>query len=115
MTRSELDADILRLCTFLVEDLGAPTVKTEVLQMQPVKVHVGITIPEVSPEMIHAALTPAAIRDAIDKAWPPRVGGFMVNVPPKSIGIAADDVHVILDLVLYSVSLESEAHLQPKA
>lgn len=115
MTRTELDADILRFCTLLVEDLGVPEIKTEILQMQPVKVHVGITILDVPPDVVLAAHTPASMRDAIDKAWPPRVGGFMVNIPPKSIGIAADDVHVIFALVLYSVSLEGEPHLQLKA
>ena len=112
MTRSQLDADISRLCTHLMADLGAPEVKTEVLQMRPLKVRAGITVAEVDPQIVVATCTSEAMRNACLNAWPM---GMMINCPPKSIGIAADDQHVIFDLIFYSVNLETEAHLQPKA
>lgn len=114
MTRSALDAAILRFCTHLFEELGVPEVKTEVIRMMPLKFHIGITIPDVAPEIVLAACSIAEMHAAVQKAWPPSSGGFVVNFPPGSIGIAADDLHVIFDIVFYSVSLEIEEHLKLK-
>ena len=49
ISTDQLTADITQLCTHLFEPLGIPVVKQQLIPTTPIRVRVGVTIPEVPP------------------------------------------------------------------
>lgn len=111
MTPTELATDIQSFASRLVAMLtDKPIVKQQILSHAPLKVRVGIRAAGVAPEAIQAALTSAAMREAWLATWPENTHG---GCDPQSIALAGDDKHIVFDLTIFSVRLETPEFLTP--
>ncbi|WP_395739290.1 hypothetical protein [Prosthecobacter sp.] len=111
MTPTALKLGLTQFCGHLLSALGEPVLKEpHILQTKPLKVRVGITIPDVPPQTVLAA---CSISSELHAAW---LAVWPYNTPggcnPKSITIAADGETVIFDLTFF-VPYEAEDTLRP--
>jgi hypothetical protein len=120
MTPAQLDTELRAFASHLLapllEEGKSPIVKHQVNQDQQTTITLGLRVPGVEMEHVRALCADSsAISAAWLKQWPDnsRVGDMSGNRPPKSVAIAADNKHVVMDLVFFGLKLEKPDSLTP--
>jgi hypothetical protein len=120
MTPAQLDTELRAFASHLlaplIEEGKSPVVKHQVNQDQQTTSTLGLRVPGVEMEHVRTLCADSsAITSAWLKQWPDnsRVGDMSGNRPPKSVAIAADNKHVIMDLVFFGLKLDKPDSLTP--
>jgi hypothetical protein len=120
MTPSQLETELRAFASHLLSPLldegKSPVVKHQVNQHQQTTITLGLRVPGVELEHVRALCADGgAVTAAWLKQWPDnsRVGDMSGNRPPKSVAIATDNKHVIMDLVFFGLKLDKPDSLTP--
>lgn len=116
LTPAQLEADIRGFINHLLEPLRegkAAVVKQQILKDRPLTVRVGMRVPGVDLEAILAlARDGSAVRAAWVRQWPANNSGAR---DAGSVAIAGDEKHVLIDLLFFTLTLETPDALTPAA
>lgn len=108
---TELRSFIAHLLAPLLEGDKKPVVKWQTIKDRPLTIRVGMRATGVDPEHIKAiAADGKAVRAAWLKVWPVNTSGAR---DAKSVAIAGDDKHVLMDLIFFTLQLETPDSLTP--
>ncbi len=115
MTPDQFETDLRAFVSHLLgpalEGDKKPYVKHQTIRDRPFTVRVAMRIPGVDPEVIKAlAGDGPAVRAAWLKVWPVNMSGLR---DAKSVAIAGDDKHIVMDLVFFTLVLETPESLTP--
>ena len=107
----ELRSFVAHLLSPLLEDGKSPIVKHQTIKDRPLTIRLGMRVAGVDPEHVRALASDGkAVSDAWLKQWPLNTPGLR---DPKSVSIASDDKHVIMDLMFFSMQLDTPDSLTP--
>jgi hypothetical protein len=118
MTPQQFETDLRAFAAHLLAPAldgdKKPVVKHQVINAErPLKVRLGLRVTGVDPEIIKGlADSPAAVRDAWLHVWPINTPGMR---DAKSVAIAGDDKHVLIDLLFFTLQLTTPDSLTPAA
>jgi hypothetical protein len=115
MTPATLEIELRSFATHLLSPLleegKSPIVKHQTLKDRPLTVRLGMRVTGVDPEHVKVLASDGiAVREAWFKQWPTNTSGVR---DPKSVSIASDDKHVIMDLMFFTVQLDTPDSLTP--
>lgn len=115
LTPDQFDTELRSFLTHLfgpvLEGGKKPFVKHQVIKHGPLTVRVGVRVPGVDPEVIKSLANDGpAVRAAWLKQWPVNTSGLR---DAKSVAIAGDDKHVVMDLIFYTLRLDTPDSLTP--
>jgi hypothetical protein len=107
----ELRSFAAHLLSPLLEEGKSPIVKHQTIKDRPLTIRLGMRVAGVDPEQVRALASDGkAVSDAWLKQWPLNTPGLR---DPKSVSIASDDKHVIMDLMFFSMQLDTPDSLTP--
>ena len=115
MTPQQFDTDLRSFVTHLLSPLleadKKPIVKHQVINQRPLTIRVGMRVTGADPEAIKAlAADGPTLRAAWLKQWPLNTSGIR---DAKSVAIAGDDKHVLMDLIFFALTLDTPDSLTP--
>lgn len=117
LTPDQFDAELRSFVSHLLgpvlEGEKRPYVRHQVIKARPLTFRVAMRIPGVDPELIMALANDAdAVRSAWLKQWPVNNSGIR---DAKSVAIAGDDKHVVMDLIFLTLEIITPDSLTPAA
>lgn len=113
---TELRAFVAHLLAPLLDDGKSPIVKYQINSQQQSTITLGVRIPGVEPEHVRTLFADnRAVTEAWLKQWPDdsRIGDMSGRRLAKSIAIAQDDKHVVMDLVFFGLQIDKPDSLTP--
>jgi hypothetical protein len=117
MTPSQLDTELRafasHLLSPLLEEGKNPIVKHQVIKDRPLTIRLGMRVTGADPEHLKALASDGkAVREAWLKQWPVNTSGIR---DAKSVSIAGDDKHVLMDLIFFTLQIDTPDSLTPAA
>jgi hypothetical protein len=107
----ELRSFAAHLLSPLLEEGKSPIIKHQTIKERPLTVRLGMRVTGTDPEHVQAlASNGKAVTEAWLKQWPLNTPGLR---DPKSVSIASDDKHVIMDVVFFTLELDTPDSLTP--
>lgn len=115
MTPDQFETDLRTFVSHLLapalEGEKKPIVKHQAIRDRPLTFRVAMRIAGVDPEIIKALADDGiAVRAAWLKVWPVNMSGLR---DAKSVAVAGDDKHVVMDLVFFTLELSTPDSLTP--
>lgn len=108
---TELRSFVAHLLSPLLEEGKSPIVKHQTIKDRPLTIRLGMRVTGADPEHVKALASDGkAVSDAWLKQWPLNTPGVR---DPKSVSIATDDKHVIMDVMFFSTQLDTPDSLTP--